>query len=142
MNEQAEALFDKYIEEGAPDQVNVSARVRETIRTDMQAVPEGDDEMPLSIFAEAADEALTLIESGPLARFKAKLRSTYSLFADKAWEEMALDADEGMSLEVFRTWSSKTPGIFIFFDQLHEALENSTIDWGTKGAPPRRYTNE
>ncbi|CAK9010471.1 Lysophosphatidylcholine acyltransferase 2 (LPC acyltransferase 2) (LPCAT-2) (LysoPC acyltransferase 2) (1-acylglycerol-3-phosphate O-acyltransferase 11) (1-AGP acyltransferase 11) (1-AGPAT 11) (1-acylglycerophosphocholine O-acyltransferase) (1-alkenylglycerophosphocholine O-acyltransferase) (1-alkylglycerophosphocholine O-acetyltransferase) (Acetyl-CoA:lyso-platelet-activating factor acetyltransferase) (Acetyl-CoA:lyso-PAF acetyltransferase) (Lyso-PAF acetyltransferase) (LysoPAFAT) (Acyltransferase-like 1) [Durusdinium trenchii] len=123
----AEALLDQYLRTGAKDEINVSDKVRKLCHERLEQ-HKGEEEVPIYIFDEAADEVLHLMEAGPLPRFKAKLRESNEMFADTAWKEMGLDPEkDDMTLEMFRAWTEKTPGLFNFFDELHDALEMATV---------------
>ncbi|GBG34427.1 Calcineurin subunit B [Hondaea fermentalgiana] len=119
----ADSLWDQYLAVGATDQVNVSDTVRNKCMAEISACGDGDDAVPASIFHDAAREAVALIEDGPLPRFKDKLRGSYSLFADRVWEDVGLDSSESMSEDQFRDWVNRTPGIFRFLDDLHVVMQ-------------------
>ena len=108
----AKALFDNYIEVNSPQQVNISDDQRETIRERVVgAADDGEDYVNINTFDGAIHEAKSLIENGPLMRFRQKIKQEpYDLFAKVAWEELGKGPDGTLTLEDFKKWTAMTPG--------------------------------
>lgn len=126
--DKAKALFDNYIEVNSPQQVNISDSQRETIRERvMGALDDGEDYVDISTFDGAIQEAKTLIENGPLMRFRQKIKQEpYDLFAGVAWEELGIDPDGTLTLEDFKKWTSMTPGKLLTMSFAGEAILTNT----------------
>lgn len=116
----AQGLVENYIEVESEQQVNISDDEREAIIEAVKAAgTDGDEFVKLSTFDRAILEAKTMIENGPLMRFRQKIKEEpYDIFAAVAWEELGKAPDDTLTLEDFKKWTSMTPGLFDFLDQV------------------------
>lgn len=124
--EHAEFLFKTFLETNSDKQVNVSDDVREACRSSIEYCKSSNLATLTSNdpFFKAQKETIKMLEQGPLVRFKTKLRSerTIAPLGDSVWKTMGMKPDDQMTLELFRLWSSSSPDLFNFLDELHKLL--------------------
>lgn len=119
---EAKALIEKYILEGSPEQVNVSEKLRISVKSNLdEAVQSGSSAMSWKSFLDAEEEIIGLLERDKLPRFKKRIRNS-TTFADSVWKTIGLNDEDGMSVEQFRSWSATHPGIFSFLDEMQKAI--------------------
>mmetsp|Transcript_6832 Transcript_6832/g.8629 ORF Transcript_6832/g.8629 Transcript_6832/m.8629 type:complete len:365 (-) Transcript_6832:159-1253(-) len=121
----AENIVDMYIKVDSDMQVNISADQREEIEKSIKKGKEEDaDKVPFSVFQPSFMETISLLETGPLPRFKKAIKTPpYEIFTTRAWNICDLEEKEDMSLEKFKEFSEKTPNLFQFLEELTEELE-------------------
>uniref|UniRef100_A0A7S2WST5 Calmodulin n=1 Tax=Mucochytrium quahogii TaxID=96639 RepID=A0A7S2WST5_9STRA len=130
----AQKVFQQYIEEEAPDQINIGSSTHDNIRSSIdRAMATGEETVPIDSFKKAAEEIMQMMELDSFERFRKdlaikarKASAGYNEqldYADKAWAELGLDPEKGMTLELFKRWSADNINYFSFLEELQRAVE-------------------
>ncbi|GBG33271.1 Regulator of G-protein signaling 8 [Hondaea fermentalgiana] len=130
----ARQLFDQYICENAPEQINIAGITQQAIVEELQRAAEcGEPTVPVDVFRQAAEEIMQLMEMDNFERFRNQLASETERdrqgdilqvnYAEEAWDALGLGPDDLMSREQFRAWAKDNPTYFHFLEDIREALQ-------------------
>ncbi|CBN79604.1 similar to regulator of G-protein signaling 7 [Ectocarpus siliculosus] len=109
----AQTLYDGYIREGAPKQVNISASTRKGIREKWQAVQHGEAPLTRKLFSKAQDEVFHLMYRDNFGRFQKSAKSMED-FVNCMFKEVDRSHDGTISLSEYMEWATKNRDVMRF----------------------------
>ena len=122
----ARDIYAKYIYEGAPNQVNLSAanrnRVEDVIKENKERTPSAI--VDAGAFDACVNELINLIETDSMGRFKEKLRHDKLWISQQVWDSEKIKGDV-MTKAQFRKWAQKNPQMFSFLEELRFTLKKA-----------------
>lgn len=113
-------VFDDFITDQSPRQVNVSSANRKQVESALASLHGSESSLAdAHMFDNCVAEIVGLLEADSLPRFKEEIRLT---LADRVWEEEELQPDEHMDAARFRRFAENHPGMFSFLEELRGIL--------------------
>lgn len=129
----AKHVFDQYISENAPDQINIAGITQQEIKDHLKrATEKGEPTVPVQVFRQAAEEIMQLMEMDNFERFRRRLQKETERirhgevpnidYAETAWTKLGLEHDALMTPVQFRVWAKENPSYFYFLEDIRKAL--------------------
>mmetsp|Transcript_7450 Transcript_7450/g.8561 ORF Transcript_7450/g.8561 Transcript_7450/m.8561 type:complete len:464 (-) Transcript_7450:756-2147(-) len=120
--EDASKIFNTFIKEDAPKQINISHAQRKEFEKILKDAEKSAANVPSTIFDNPLAESLYVLKTDPFPRYKARLRQGESdPFINGIWMKARLKQGDQMNRETFKQWEKQTPELFSFLQKLQSA---------------------
>jgi len=117
----ARYIYDRYVREGAPEEINLPSKQRAQIEASLAAAAAKGRPPEANAFLRAEHEMFALMERNAFARLRgdsAMLEELASAFFNRA----DADGDGVIRFDEYRTWASEQPQVLAFFGQLRNTI--------------------
>jgi hypothetical protein len=121
---EAKKIFEQFVREGAPTQVNLSYSNRRRVEEAISNLSEDAKTMDSAPFDQCIAELLNMIETDSMSRFKEKIRQDGLWLSDQVWMSEKIKGP-AMTKEVFKKWAKKNPNMFTFLVELQHTLRKA-----------------
>jgi len=120
INKIAFQIYDNYIVQGAPSEVNISGRERVKVEVEIEACRKNNNLVKLNVFDSGQLAIYKLLNQDTFERFRHNDTLLDDMLA-KLFREADVDDDGSITVEEYKKWAADNPELTSFLKDLHKS---------------------